>query len=56
VGWRLPDFTTNADPHRPNLERLFGNLLRYLAGRNINRGRMIRPDGPCQYVRLLAHV
>ena len=31
VGWRLPDFTTKTDPHRPNLERLFGNLLRYLA-------------------------
>ena len=53
VGWRLPDFTTKADPHRPNLERLFGNLLRCLAEKNTNRGRMVRPDGPCQYVRLL---
>jgi len=23
VGWRLPDFTTAGDPHRPNLEKLF---------------------------------
>jgi len=53
VGWRLPDFTTKTDPHRPNLERLFGNLLHYLAGENTNRGRMVRPDGPCRYVRLL---
>jgi hypothetical protein len=53
VGWRLADFTTGTDPHRANLERLFGNLLQYLAGRNTNRGRMVRPGGLCQYVRLL---
>jgi len=27
VGWRLPDFTTANDAYRPNLERLFSNLL-----------------------------
>ncbi len=53
VGWRLPDFTTKLDPHRPNLERLFGNLLRYLAQRNTNRGKLIRPEVACRYVRLL---
>ena len=53
VGWRLPDFTTKTDPYRPNLERLFGNLFRYLAGRNTNRGLMLRPKGPCRYARLL---
>ncbi len=53
VGWRLPDFTTKTDPHRPNLERLFGNLLDYLAGRNANRGIMVRPEGPSRYMRLL---
>ena len=32
MGWRLPHFALAANPHRPNLERLTGNLLRYLAG------------------------
>ena len=53
VGWRLPDFTTKTDPYRPNLERLFGNLFHYLAGRNTNRGLMVRPESPCRYARLL---
>ena len=52
VGWRLPDFAVAADPHRPNLERLFDNLFHYLADCNQNRGRMIRPAGECPYVRL----
>ena len=43
VGWRLPDFTTAGDPYRPNLERLFRNLLGYLAQGNTNRARMVRP-------------
>ncbi|MHB8974376.1 MAG: alpha-L-rhamnosidase-related protein [Pirellulaceae bacterium] len=53
VGWRLPDFTTKTDTCRPNLERLFGNLLHYLAQRNTNRGRLVRPEVPCRYVRVL---
>lgn len=53
VGWRLPDFTSVSDPHRANLERLFSNLLRYLAKRNLNRARLIAPSGESQYVRLL---
>jgi hypothetical protein len=52
VGWRLPDFTTATDLHRPNLERLFSNLLHYLADHNANRGRMIRPAGEYRYMRL----
>ena len=51
VGWRLPDFTTATDAHRPNLERLFGNLLRYLAGRNANRARLVAPPGKSRYER-----
>ena len=53
VGWRLPDFTTVGDPHRPNLERLFRNLLGYLAKENTNRVRMVRPAGKSQYARVL---
>jgi hypothetical protein len=53
VGWRLPDFTTAHDSYRPNLERLFGNLLRYLAGRNTNRARLVVPPDASHYVRLL---
>ena len=53
VGWRLPDFTTKSDPYRPNLVRLFGNLLRYLAQRNVNRGLLSQPDTPCTYSRIL---
>ena len=51
VGWRLPDFTTATDAHRPNLERLFGNLLRYLAGKNTNRARLVAPAGKSRYER-----
>ena len=53
VGWRLPDFTTGTDAHRPNLERLFGNLLRYLAGRNANRACLVTPPGKSRYQRRL---
>lgn len=53
VGWRLPDFTTAGDAYRPNLERLFSNLLHYLAGANSNRARLARPDGPSRYSRVL---
>lgn len=52
VGWRLPDFTTSTDPHRANLERLFVNLLRYLAAQNVNRGRLVRPEPACRYARI----
>lgn len=53
VGWRLPDFTTAGDPYRPNIERLFGNMLRYLAAGNTNHARLIPPAGKAAYVRLL---
>ncbi|MCX7047095.1 MAG: DUF4450 domain-containing protein, partial [Candidatus Sumerlaeota bacterium] len=55
IGWRLPDFTTADDAQRPNLEKLFGNMLRYLAQKNTNRARLIRPDekGPLRYARLM---
>ncbi len=53
VGWRLPDFTTAGDAHRPNIERFFGNILQYLAERNTNRARMVAPSGKYHYVRLL---
>ena len=49
VGWRLPDFTTAGDPYRSNLERLFRNLLGYLAAQNHNRGRLIAPPGESRY-------
>lgn len=53
VGWRLPDFASKSDPHRANLERLFGNLLKYLAKCNTNRGRMVPTKVPCRYRRVL---
>ena len=53
VGWRLADFTTTADAYRPNLERLFTNLLGYLSAENRNRARCIRAAGQ---VRLRAAV
>ncbi len=31
MGWRLPHFAHADNPHRPNLERLAGNILNYLA-------------------------
>ncbi|NLC58523.1 MAG: hypothetical protein GX774_16955, partial [Armatimonadetes bacterium] len=52
VGWRLADFTTDQDAYRPNLERLFANLLRYLAGRNTNHARLAVPPGESRYVRV----
>ncbi len=53
VGWRLPDFSTSKDAHRPNLERLFTNMLHYLAEKNTNRARLIAPPGPARYRRIL---
>jgi len=53
AGWRLADFTTATDAHRPNLERLFGNLLRYLASQNQNHARLIAPPGKSRYERRL---
>lgn len=53
VGWRLPDFTTADDAYRPNLERFFANILRYLSDRNTNRARMVTPAGKSRYTRLL---
>jgi hypothetical protein len=51
VGWRLADFTTTDDVYRPNLERLFVNLLSYLAGQNQNRARLVAPPGKSHYER-----
>lgn len=51
VGWRLADFTTAGDEHRPNLERLFTNLLRYLTAQNQNRARLVAPPGQSRYER-----
>jgi hypothetical protein len=53
VGWRLPDFTTSADPYRPNLERLFRNLLRHLAAVNTNRAVLVSPPNASRYRRVL---
>jgi hypothetical protein len=53
VGWRLADFSTATDPHRANLERLFANLLRYLAAANGNRARPLRGEGKVSYRRVL---
>ncbi len=53
VGWRLADFTTAGDAHRPNLERLFANLLGYLSEKNANRARIARPAGDLRYLRVL---
>jgi hypothetical protein len=51
VGSRLPDFTTAEDAHRPNLERLFSNLLGYLASKNVNHARLVAPAGKSRYER-----
>jgi hypothetical protein len=53
IGWRLADFTTAGDTYRANLERLFGNMLRYLARWNGNHAQLIAPPGPSHYVRVL---
>lgn len=53
VGWRLADFHSAGDPHRANLERLFNNLLRYLASQNQNRARPVAPPGKFRYERRL---
>lgn len=53
VGWRLPDFTTADDQYRPNLERLFSNILQYLSTRNTNRGRPVAIPGEGSYTRIL---
>ncbi len=52
VGWRLADFTTAGDAHRPHLERFFSNLFAYLAGANANRARLARPTGKLRYQRV----
>lgn len=52
VGWRLPDFTTDRDLYRPNLEQLFGNILNYLSRENANRARMVSPPGDNRYTRI----
>ncbi|MCX7597592.1 MAG: hypothetical protein N2512_01805, partial [Armatimonadetes bacterium] len=51
VGWRLADFTTARDEYRPNLERLYRNMLGYLAAQNKNRARLVVPPGAYKYVR-----
>jgi len=53
VGWRLPDFTTAEDEYRPNLERLFGNIIAYLAQACTSRGTLARPAGNATYARVL---
>ncbi len=53
VGWRVPDFTTLKDPYRPNLERLFSNMIEYLAERNSNRAVLVAPGGKAAYTRVL---
>lgn len=53
VGWRLADFTTAGDEHRPQLERLFTNLLAYLAAQNRNRAVLVRPPRIPRYERRL---
>ncbi|MCU0873088.1 MAG: hypothetical protein MUE50_12175, partial [Pirellulaceae bacterium] len=53
VGWRLADFTTATDAHRPHLEQLFTNLLRYLAAGNETHARPIAPPGQSRYERRL---
>jgi len=53
VGWRLADFSTAGDAHRPNLERFFRNLLAYLSERNTNRARLMPPAGRADYIRVL---
>jgi len=53
VGWRLPDFTTASDEYRPNLERLFTNILSYLSTACTNRATLARPDANATYIRLL---
>jgi hypothetical protein len=52
VGWRLADLTTQ-DAYRANIERLFGNLLKYLADHRGHRARPIPPAGEPAYIRLL---
>lgn len=53
TGWRLADFTGDADPYRQNLEKFYGNLLRYLASRNKNHARLMLPVGKATYTRLM---
>lgn len=53
VGWRLADFTTQADAYRKNLETLLTNLLHYLSAENRHRVRWIVPPGKSRYSRVL---
>jgi hypothetical protein len=52
VGWRLADFTAAQDGCRPNLERLFANMLQYLSESNANRASLVIPQGESSYVRI----
>ncbi len=51
VGWRLADFMTATDEYRPNLEKLFGNILRYLSSQNTNHATLVVPEGKSRYER-----
>jgi hypothetical protein len=53
VGWRLADFSTAADAYRPNLERLFVNLLQHLAAANTNHATLCAGAGKGSYQRRL---
>ena len=53
IGWRLPDFTTTKDQFRPNMEKFFGNVFKYMAQVNTNRARLAKPAGDVTYARLL---
>jgi hypothetical protein len=53
VGWRLADFSTPHDAHRPNLERLFANLLRHLAAATTNHARLVAGAAKGTYQRRL---
>lgn len=43
MGWRLPHYAHAANPYRSNLERLTGNILRYLADQRQWQPVRIRP-------------
>ncbi len=53
IGWRLPDFTTTGDRFRPNIEKFFSNIFRYMAQVNTNRAWLAKPTGDVTYARLL---
>ena len=43
MGWRLPHYAYQANPHRANLERLTDNILRYLADGKRWQKVVVRP-------------